>query len=144
MEGEIIIYTDGGCDPNPGPGGWGALVISGGKLRELSGAEPLSTNNRMELTAAIMALQSLPEPCKARVYTDSQYLQRGIEEWMPKWLAKNWRRSGGAVANQDLWQTLLKVSQPHQITWTWVRGHSGNTYNERVDRLCRTAREKLT
>lgn len=143
MNKEIVIYTDGGCDPNPGPGGWGALIISEGKLRELSGSELLSTNNRMELTAAIAALQSLTSPSTVKLFTDSQYLQKGIEDWMPKWLAKNWRGSSGPVANQDLWKELLAVSSPHNISWHWVKGHSGNAYNERVDRLCQSARKKL-
>lgn len=143
MNKEIVIYTDGGCDPNPGPGGWGALIISEGKLRELSGSELLSTNNRMELTAAIAALQSLTSPSTVKLFTDSQYLQKGIEDWMPKWLAKNWRGSSGPVANQDLWKELLAVSSPHNITWHWVKGHAGNAYNERVDRLCQSARKKL-
>jgi ribonuclease HI len=140
---EVLIYTDGGCDPNPGPGGWGALIIIAGKRHELSGADPESTNNRMELTAAINALRSLETPGKVNLFTDSQYVQKGIEEWMPKWLAKNWRGSNGPVANQDLWKELLEVSKPHNISWHWLRGHSGNVYNERVDWLCRNARKTL-
>ena len=137
---EVIIYTDGGCDPNPGPGGWAALILVDGKKKELSGAEPQTTNNRMELTAAIKALLSLPAPSKVLLYTDSQYLQRGITEWMPKWLLKNWRGSSGPVLNVDLWKALLEAMKPHQVRWQWVKGHSGNTYNTRVDALVHQAR----
>lgn len=144
MMGEIIIYTDGGCDPNPGPGGWAALIIEGKDKREIYGAEHHSTNNRMELTAAIEALRSVEGNAKITLYTDSQYLKRGIDEWMPRWLAKNWRGSSGAVANKDLWQELLKASGNHQVTWRWLRGHSGNPDNERVDRLCHLARSRFT
>ena len=140
----VTIYTDGGCDPNPGLGGWGALIITGDKKTELSGSELYTTNNRMELTAAIQALHALSEPSKVTLYTDSQYMQRGIEEWMPKWLAKNWRGSSGPVANQDLWKELLAAAKPHQIMWRWVRGHSGNLHNTRVDWLVREARNNVS
>ncbi len=143
MTGEIIIYTDGGCDPNPGPGGWGALIIDGKTRREISGAEEHSTNNRMELTAAIEALRAVGGSAVITLYTDSQYLKRGIDEWMPRWLAKNWRGTNGPVANKDLWQELLKVSGIHKVSWHWLPGHSGNPYNERVDRLCHLARAKI-
>jgi len=138
---QVVIYTDGGCDPNPGPGAWAALLIVDGTRTEISGTDPDTTNNRMELTAAIEALKSLIEPAKVIIYTDSQYLQRGIEEWIPKWLVKNWRGSNGPVANQDLWKTLLTVIKPHQVRWEWVRGHAGNPLNSRVDYLVRKARE---
>lgn len=140
---EFIIYTDGGCDPNPGPGGWAALIIEGGNRREIYGAEPHSTNNRMELTAAIEALKLIKAPASVTIFTDSQYLQKGISEWMPKWLAKNWRGSNGPVANQDLWKELLAVSSKHHIEWYWLRGHAGSAENERVDYLCSVARRKL-
>lgn len=140
---DLIIYTDGGCDPNPGPGGWAALIIEDGKRREIYGAEPHSTNNRMELTAAIEALKSIDTPARVTIFTDSQYLQKGISEWMPKWLAKNWRGSNGPVANQDLWKELLAVSSKHHIEWHWLRGHAGSAENERVDYLCSVARRKL-
>jgi ribonuclease HI len=140
---EYVVYTDGGCDPNPGPGGWAALIIHGKTRRELSGAEAHSTNNRMELTAAIQALKAIDEPAVVTIYTDSQYLQKGISEWMPKWLAKNWRGTSGPVANQELWKELLAVSGRHMVTWHWLRGHSGHAENERVDYLCRAARKKL-
>ncbi len=143
MGSTITIYSDGGCDPNPGPGGWAALIIDGKTRREISGAEEKSTNNRMELTAAIEALRTIEEKACITLYTDSQYLKKGMDEWMPRWLAKNWRGTSGPVANQDLWQELLKVSGRHQVTWRWLRGHSGNTDNERVDRLCRIARDGL-
>jgi ribonuclease HI len=137
---EVIIYTDGGCDPNPGPGGWAALILADGKKKELSGADPQTTNNRMELTAAIRALTALPGPSKVLLYTDSQYLQRGITEWMPKWLLKNWRGSSGPVLNVDLWKELLEAMKPHQVRWQWVKAHAGNTYNTRVDTLVHQAR----
>jgi ribonuclease HI len=138
----IIIYTDGGCDPNPGPGAWAALILDGSLKAEISGSDPETTNNRMELTAAIESLKRLSEPANVTLYTDSQYLQRGIEEWMPKWLAKNWRGSSGPVANQDLWKELLAAAKPHQVKWEWVRGHAGNQYNNRVDWLVRQARRE--
>ena len=143
MAGEITIYTDGGCDPNPGLGGWAALIISGRERRELSGAEEHSTNNRMELTAAIQALKAIDKPASITLYTDSTYLQKGINEWMPKWQAKNWRGANGPVKNQDLWKELLSVSSGHKIKWRWLRGHGGNAENERVDYLCSVARGKL-
>ena len=136
----VIIYTDGGCDPNPGRGGWAALLLADGLEKELLGSAPVTTNNRMELTAAIEALRALAHPCTVDLYTDSQYLMRGITEWMPKWLAKNWRGSNGPVLNQDLWKALLAAAKPHQITWRWVKGHSGNRFNTRVDWLVKQAR----
>jgi ribonuclease HI len=138
----IVVYTDGGCDPNPGPGAWAALIIEGEGRSEISGFDPATTNNRMELTAAIEALQRLTAPSIVTIYTDSQYLQRGIEEWMPKWLAKNWRGSSGPVANVDLWKALLDVMKPHQIQWLWVKGHAGNVNNARVDYLVRKKRNE--
>jgi ribonuclease HI len=139
----IEIYTDGGCDPNPGPGGWAALIITEGKRLEISGAEPKSTNNRMELTAAIMGLKAIKKPSRITVYTDSQYVQKGIEEWMPKWLARHWRGTNGPVANRDLWEELLKAKEMHQVSWCWLRGHAGDVNNERVDYLTRKARKNL-
>ena len=136
----VTIYTDGGCDPNPGRGGWAALIQADGKTIELSGCDPKSTNNRMELTAAIQALKALKEPSKVTLFTDSQYLQRGIEEWMPGWLRKNWRGSNGPVLNQDLWKELLAAEKPHDVTWRWIKGHSGNRFNARVDTLVHQAR----
>jgi len=136
----IIIYTDGGCDPNPGPGAWAALLLEDGSKTEISGTDPDTTNNRMELTAAIEAMKKVSKPSDITLYTDSQYVQRGMEEWMPKWLAKNWKGSSGPVANQDLWKALLEAMKPHKVKWQWVKGHSGNVHNSRVDWLVRKAR----
>ena len=143
---QVTIYTDGGAKPNPGgPGGWAALLISGEQQRELSGAEPGTTNNRMELTAAIMALEALHEPCLVTLYTDSQYLKNGITLWLPGWLRKGWKTSARKpVKNQDLWQRLHAACQNHEVHWRWVRGHAGNQENQRVDRLASAAREALT
>ena len=143
---QVTVYTDGGAKPNPGgPGGWAALLISGEHQRELSGAEPATTNNRMELTAAIMALEALKEPCQVMLYTDSQYLKNGITLWLPGWLRKGWKTAARKpVKNQDLWQRLHAASQRHQVDWRWVRGHAGNPANQRVDRLASAARETLT
>jgi len=140
---EIILYTDGGCDPNPGPGGWAALIIAGGKKQELSGSAPESTNNRMELTAAIQGLTAIKKPSRIILYTDSQYVQKGIEEWMPRWLQRNWRGTNGPVANRDLWEELLEAKAKHKVTWKWLRGHAGDIHNERVDYLVHQARKGL-
>lgn len=136
----VTIYTDGGCDPNPGRGGWGAVIQNNGKTTELSGCEAHSTNNRMELTAAIQALKSLKEPSTVTLHTDSTYLQKGITEWMPGWLRKNWRGSSGPVLNVDLWKELLEAEKPHDVTWKWVKGHSANRFNARADQLVHQAR----
>ncbi|MEA5077591.1 MAG: ribonuclease HI [Anaerolineaceae bacterium] len=144
MTDSIVIYTDGGCDPNPGPGGWAALILQDGQKTELMGADPDTTNNRMELTAAIRALRSLKAPSTVTLYTDSQYLQKGIDEWMSGWLARNWKASTGKpVLNQDLWKELLEAKKPHKVTWQWVKGHAGNVYNTRVDALVHQARQTL-
>lgn len=142
----VTIYTDGGAKPNPGgPGGWAALLIYEERQRELSGAEPSTTNNRMELTAAIMALEALREPCQVTLCTDSQYLKNGITEWLPGWIRKGWKTSARkAVKNQDLWQRLHAACQRHEIRWRWVRGHAGDQANRHVDRLATAARESLT
>jgi len=137
---EVTIYTDGGADPNPGPGGWGAVLVQGLHTREISGADPATTNNRMELTAAIMALRMLRPRCRVQIVTDSQYLRRGITEWVANWEAHGWRKRNGApVENVDLWQALLKETARHEVTWRWVRGHAGNACNERVDALAKKA-----
>lgn len=138
----IVIYTDGGCDPNPGPGGWAALLFFPQGPLEISGREEATTNNRMELTAAVQALKQLKSPSKVIVYTDSQYLQRGISEWLPGWKARGWKRSGGKLANVELWQDLVKVMAPHQVEWRWVKGHSGDVNNRRVDHLVHVARRQ--
>lgn len=138
MSERVKIYTDGACSGNPGPGGWGALLMIGDKEREISGAEPNTTNNRMELMAAIMALETLTEPCEVTLYTDSQYVRQGITEWMGGWVRRNWKTSGGdAVKNRDLWERLHAATQRHRIDWRWVKGHSGDPDNERVDVLAR-------
>lgn len=136
---KVVIYTDGGCDPNPGTGGWAAILRYGDRLKELSGGEANTTNNRMEMTAAIVALESLKFPCEVELYTDSQYVQRGITEWIHGWKRKNWRRKSGEVLNADLWRRLDEVAQRHQVRWQWVRGHAGDFYNERCDQLAAAA-----
>ena len=134
----VGIHTDGACLGNPGPGGWAALLRYQGREREISGGEALTTNNRMELMAAIMALETLTEPCAITLHTDSQYVRQGITEWMPNWVRKNWKTSGGgAVKNRDLWERLHEATQRHQIDWRWVKGHSGDRDNDRVDVLAR-------
>lgn len=137
---KVIIYTDGACDPNPGRGGWGAVVITPGERYELWGNDADTTNNRMELIAAIESLGSLKKPSKVIIYTDSQYLQKGINEWLPRWIKKNWRTTSGKVANQDLWQALLETGKTHDIQWGWVKGHAGDRNNQRADFLARKAR----
>jgi ribonuclease HI len=142
--GPVEIWTDGGCKPNPGPGGWAAILRYKGTERELSGAEKATTNNRMELTAAASALESLKRPCTVVLYTDSEYLKNGITRWHTGWVRKNWRTSGGdPVANMDLWRRILDAGKPHEIDWRWIRGHSGDVMNERADVLATTARETL-
>lgn len=140
MANEVTIYTDGGCDPNPGVGGWGAVLIHGAHRKELSGGAPESTNNRMEMTAAIEALRALKRPCRVTLYTDSEYLKRGVTEWMPGWKRRGWKRGrDGEVKNVDLWQALDAEIQRHEIEWRWVRGHSGVPENERCDVLAQEA-----
>ncbi len=131
----VTVYTDGGCEPNPGTGGWGVVLVCDGQYKELSGGEPQTTNNRMELTAALEALKALRKRCAVLLYTDSQYVKRGITEWMPAWKRKGWKRKTGAVKNLDLWQELDALAQKHDIEWRWVRGHSGDPLNERCDEL---------
>ena len=133
----VTIYTDGACDPNPGPGGWAALLFFASSEKTLTGSDAETTNNRMELTAAIQALEALKHPSHVNFYTDSQYLRRGITEWIPNWRARNWRRKGGKLANVDLWQAIDRAIQTHQINWHWVRGHAGDRNNQRVDYLAR-------
>jgi ribonuclease HI len=134
---EVTIYTDGGADPNPGAGGWAAILIdpASGKARELSGGEPQATNNRMELTAAIRALEALKLRCRVHLFTDSLYLRKGITEWLPGWIARGWRRKEGILQNEDLWRRLAELIPEHQIRWDWVKGHAGNRWNERADEL---------
>jgi ribonuclease HI len=140
----VEIWTDGGCKPNPGPGGWAALLKCRGTEREMSGGEAETTNNRMELTAAAEALEALKRPCRVVVHTDSEYVRNGITRWHTGWVRRNWRNaSGDPVANMDLWRRLLEISGRHDVTWRWVRGHSGDENNERVDRLATAARDAL-
>jgi ribonuclease HI len=142
---DVTIYTDGAADPNPGYGGWGAILQYGGHEKTLSGNASHTTNNRMELQAAIAALEALSRPCRVQLYTDSEYVRRGITEWIDRWAAKRWRRSGNRpVPNADLWQKLWDLAGRHQIEWHWVRGHAGNPLNERVDDLAREARLAIT
>jgi ribonuclease HI len=141
----VEIWTDGGCKPNPGPGGWAAILRFRGVERELSGAEPATTNNRMELTAAAAALETLTRPCSVVLHTDSEYLRNGITRWHQGWVRKNWRNAAGdPVANMDLWQRVLAAAKPHQVEWRWVRGHAGDAMNDRADRLATAAREAIT
>ena len=138
----VEIWTDGGCRPNPGRGGWAAVLRCKGAERELSGAEAATTNNRMELTAAAAALESLTRPCTVILHTDSQYVKDGITRWHTGWVRKNWRTaSGDPVKNMDLWRRLLDAAKPHKIDWRWVRGHAGDAMNERVDALATAALE---
>ena len=142
---EVIIYTDGACSGNPGPGGWGAILRYGEKTKELSGGEKNTTNNRMELTGVISALQALNQPCRVQLYTDSQYVVNAMEKgWAVSWRTKGWRRSNKEPAlNPDLWQTLLELCEFHEVTFHWVKGHAENKYNNRCDELAVAAREKL-
>jgi len=140
----VEIWTDGGCRPNPGPGGWAAVLCFGGVERELSGADPVTTNNRMELTAAAMALETLKRPCQVVLHTDSEYLRNGVTRWHQGWVRRNWRNAAGdPVANMDLWRRILDAAKPHKIDWRWVRGHAGDAMNERADQLATAARRTL-
>jgi ribonuclease HI len=139
-EGVVDIYTDGACRGNPGPGGWAAFLSFGGREKELAGAEAQTTNNRMELTAVIRALEAMKRPVRARVYTDSEYVRRGITEWVRAWKARRWLTADRKpVKNQDLWQRLDELAAGHEIEWHWVPGHAGVPGNERVDRLANEA-----
>jgi len=141
---DFEIYTDGACRGNPGPGGWGVFIRHAGSEAELSGAEADTTNNRMELMAAIMALRELPAGSRAMVHTDSEYVMKGISEWLPAWKARGWKTAAKKpVKNQDLWQALDEANGRHRIEWRWVRGHAGNAGNERVDRLANAAIDTL-
>jgi ribonuclease HI len=132
----VEIYTDGACRGNPGPGGWGVLLRAGDRERELWGGEAATTNNRMELTAAIEGLTALRRPCRVALYTDSQYLRKGILEWLPAWKARGWKTADRKpVKNEDLWRRLDELAARHEVEWHWVRGHSGHPENERADAL---------
>lgn len=140
----IEAHTDGACLGNPGPGGWGVLLRYGGRERQLAGNDPQTTNNRMELMAAIVALETLTEACDVVLHTDSRYVQQGIGEWLPNWIRRGWKTAAGApVKNQDLWMRLAEAAQRHRIEWRWVKGHAGDPDNERVDDLARNAALEL-
>ena len=132
----VEVYADGACKGNPGPGGWGVLMLTGGKERELHGGEPATTNNRMELTAVIRALESLPQGSRVRLYTDSQYVQKGMAEWIASWKRRGWRTADHKpVKNEDLWKHLDELARNHRVEWHWVRGHAGHPGNERANAL---------
>lgn len=140
----VEIYTDGACRGNPGPGGWGAVLRAGGHEREIMGAEASTTNNRMELTAAIEALRALKWPCRVRLHTDSQYLRRGITDWIDGWKQRGWKTAGRQdVKNQELWRTLDEEVGRHDVDWIWVKGHAGHPENERADQLANRAIDEL-
>jgi ribonuclease HI len=141
---ETEIFTDGACRGNPGPGGWGALLRHNGHVKTLYGAEAETTNNRMELMAAIQALESLTRPCKVRLTTDSQYVMKGIQEWMSNWKRRGWKTAAKKpVKNVDLWQRLDEATRAHDIEWAWVKGHSGHDENEQADALANKAIDEL-
>ncbi|MDE1169874.1 MAG: ribonuclease HI [Verrucomicrobium sp.] len=132
----MTIHTDGACQGNPGPGGWAAVLVSGGARKEISGGDPATTNNRMELTSAVEALRTLKEPCRVLFHTDSQYLRQGITSWIASWKRKGWVTAAKTpVKNADLWRELDAAAAPHRIEWRWVKGHAGDTENERCDAL---------
>ncbi|MGH8280936.1 MAG: ribonuclease HI [Gammaproteobacteria bacterium] len=141
---EVEIYTDGACRGNPGPGGWAAVLRVKGQEKTLQGAETETTNNRMELTAAVRALDALKQPSRVTLYTDSEYVQKGISEWLRAWKLRGWKTAGRKpVKNQDLWQQLDAAAARHAVAWRWVRGHTGNPGNEQVDRLANAAIDKM-
>ena len=140
----VIIHTDGACKGNPGPGGWGAILQAGGKAKEMSGGEPLTTNNRMELTAAIMALEALTRPCKVDLHTDSKYVMDGITGWIHGWKARGWKTADKKpVKNDDLWKRLDAARARHTVRWHWVKGHAGHALNERADQLANRGIEEM-
>ena len=138
MTPQVVIYTDGACSGNPGPGGWGAVMISGAHVKEICGGEPGTTNNRMELMAAIQALEALKKPCKVELHTDSQYVMKGISEWIHGWKRRGWKTADNKpVKNDDLWRRLDAARARHDVSWNWVKGHAGHELNERADALAR-------
>ena len=142
---KVCIYTDGACSGNPGPGGWAAILSYNGHERELSGGEPATTNNRMELTAAISALEALKEPCEVELWTDSQYLARAVNEgWLAGWKRRGWRRKEGELKNPELWQALDTLLARHKVSFNWLKGHDGHEYNERCDALAVAQRDKFS
>jgi|SRR5579859_713091 len=133
---EVTVYTDGACDPNPGPGGWAVVLLFGTQKKTLTGGDLKTTNNRMELQAVIAGLQSLTRPCRVRLHTDSEYVRKGVSEYLERWKAKGWRTSAKQpVANRELWEALDQATERHRVEWIWVKGHAGDPYNEEVDRL---------
>jgi ribonuclease HI len=144
MTADVIIYTDGACSGNPGPGGWGAILMSGEHEREIFGGEKLTTNNRMELMAAIKALEALKRPCKVELHTDSQYVRQGITEWLAGWKKRGWKTAAKApVKNEDLWRELDAARARHDVAWNWVKGHAGHPLNERADALARKGVDQI-
>jgi ribonuclease HI len=142
---KVVIYTDGACSGNPGKGGWGAVMLYGKHEKPISGAEEQTTNNRMEMKAAIEALKILKQPCSVDLYTDSKYLQDGINEWVKTWVINGWKNANKKpVKNADLWQELLHETARHIVTWHWVKGHAGDVYNEKADSLAREAIKNLS
>jgi ribonuclease HI len=138
MTPQVVIYTDGACSGNPGPGGWGAILTLGENVKEICGGEPDTTNNRMELMAAIRALEALTKPCSVELHTDSTYVMKGISEWIHNWKRRGWRTADNKpVKNDDLWRRLDEARGRHQVTWKWVKGHAGHPMNERADELAR-------
>jgi ribonuclease HI len=138
MMDQVVIFTDGACSGNPGPGGWGAILTSGSHQREIKGGEAHTTNNRMEMTAAIRALEALKRPCRVELHTDSQYLRQGVTEWLAGWKARGWKTADKKpVKNEDLWRELDTARARHQVDWRWVKGHAGHPMNERADALAR-------
>ena len=136
----VVIYTDGACSGNPGPGGWGCVLLYNGHRREMSGGDAETTNNRMEMMAVIQALESLKRPCSVMIYTDSVYVMKGITEWIEQWKKRGWKTAARKpVKNVELWQRLEQAISPHDVKWTWVKGHSGVPENERADELATTA-----
>ena len=144
MSNTVDIWTDGACSGNPGPGGWGAILTYGGTEKELSGAEPATTNNRMELMAAIEALNALKRASKVRLHTDSKYVMDGVTKWIHGWKKNGWKTADKKpVKNEDLWKLLDEANARHEVTWKWVKGHSDNEMNNRADELARNAIQKL-
>ncbi|MDP1738449.1 MAG: ribonuclease HI [Caulobacter sp.] len=145
MTPKVLIYTDGACRGNPGPGGWGAILIAGGREKELCGGEPATTNNRMELMAAIRALEALNKPCKVELHTDSTYVKNGVTQWIHGWKARGWKTADRSpVKNEDLWKRIDQARARHEVDWRWVKGHAGHELNERADGLAnRGMREML-
>ena len=144
MSSDVDIFTDGACSGNPGPGGWGAILRAGAHEKTLYGGEPATTNNRMELLAVIRALETLKRPSTVRVHTDSQYVQKGISEWIHGWKARGWKTAARApVKNEDLWRALDAAQSTHQVEWIWVKGHAGHADNERADALARQGVDQI-